>query len=263
MSNVIQDYYSLEANNKYMSNSQYKDFMDCEAMAIAVLKGEWVREQTIEQLVGSYVHAWNEGILPEFKATHPEMFKKNGEPYAQFALADQMIKALQNDSMCMYMLEGQKEVSMAAEMFGCLWKIKIDTLKAADSIIDLKTTKSIHELSWNPLYRAKLSFIENYNYWRQFAIYLEVEKRATGRENWLTPYIVAVSKETPPDKAVIALDNEERLHDELEQIEINLPRILQVKTGEAQPTRCEKCAYCRATKKVTDIISYRDLEEAI
>jgi len=259
-----EDYHSPESNLKYLSNSQYKDFMTCEAMAVAKMVGEWNPPPTIEMLVGSYIHAWNEGTLKEFKATHPEMFSSKGptkgELKSQFLFADQMIDALQNDSMCMDMLAGQKEVILTAEMFGCEWKIKIDTLKPNEALVDLKTTHSIWDLQWNDFYRCKVSFIENYNYFTQFAIYLEVEKIFTGRSNWLSPYIVAVSKESPPDKAIISLQDDERIASELLRIEGNMPHILAVKNGDVKPVRCGKCAYCRATSRVDRIISYRELE---
>lgn len=259
------NYHSPEANQKYLSCSQYKDFCECEAMAMASIRGEWKRSTTNDCLVGSYIHAWNEGpeALARFKATTPDMFKKNGEPLAAFAFADTMIQTLESDPFCMYMLDGQKEVIMTAEMFGAPWKIKIDTYKTSEAIVDLKTTRSIWELQWSAFYNCKVSFIEIYQYFIQFAIYLEIERRAKNRENWLTPYIVAASKENPPDKAVIDLNDPARIKQELKEIEVKMPRILALKSGEAEPKRCGKCAYCRASRLVTDIISYKDLEEAI
>jgi len=260
------NYHSPAANMEYMSCSSYKNYLECEAMALASDRGEYKRLQTPECLVGSYIHAWNESpaALEQFKANTPEMFSSKGptkgDLKANFLFANQMISALADDAMCSYMLEGEKEVIMTAEMFGAPWKIKIDTYKPDDSIVDLKTTRSIWELAWNDYYKCRMSFIENYQYFTQFAIYLEVERIAQGRTNYLTPYIVAVSKEAPPDKAVISLDDPMRLNRELMQIAANLPRILQVKSGEVEPVHCGRCSYCRSIKKVTDIISYRDLE---
>jgi len=263
------NYHSPEANQQYMSVSSYKNYLECEAMALASDRGEYKRTQSNECLVGSYLHAWNEGseALEEFKANTPDMFSTKGptkgEPKSTFLFADQMIDTLQRDSFCMYMLEGLKEQIITAEMFGTMWKIKIDTLKENDSIIDLKSTKSIWELQWNAFYKGKVSFLEQYNYFRQMAVYCEVERLASGRATWLAPYIVAVSKESPPDKAVIDLKDDERAAHELILVEANLPRILQVKSGEVEPVRCGRCAYCRATSGTTEIISYHDLEEAI
>lgn len=262
-----ENYHSKEANTLFMSVSSYKNYLECEAMALASDRGEYKRTQSNECLVGSYLHAWNEGsgALERFKANTPDMFSSKGptkgNPKSDFLFADQMIETLQADPFCMYMLEGQKEVIMTAEFAGCMWKIKVDTYKPDDGIIDLKTTKSIWETTWNAFYRCRMSFVEQYRYPLQMAVYCEVERLAHGRDEWLKPYIVAVSKENPyPDKAVISLDDPMRIKAELAEVERNMPRILAVKAGEVEPSRCGRCAYCRSINMISDIISYRDLE---
>src|SRR5665648_375544 len=104
------NYFSQEASFQYMSNSQYKNFMSCEAMAIAELSGNWIREPSDALLIGSYVHSWQEGRRREFISEHPEMFKKSKELLKKFVDADKMIKTLEGDPFVMYVLEGQKEV---------------------------------------------------------------------------------------------------------------------------------------------------------
>ena len=210
---TAENYHGLEANRHYMSVSQYKDFYECEAMAMASIRGDYKRPTSNECLVGSYLHAWNEGpeALAAFRANTPEMFKKNGEPLAAFAFADTMIQALENDPFCMVMLEGQKEVILTAEMFGAPWKIKIDSYQPGESIVDIKTTRSIWEKQWSAFYNCKVSFIEIYQYFIQFAVYLEVERLATGGDSWVNPYIGAIRQETPPEKAVIDLSDGARI----------------------------------------------------
>lgn len=44
------NYYSLEAGEQYFSVSQYKDFMKCEAMAMAKLHGEYEQRTTVRFL---------------------------------------------------------------------------------------------------------------------------------------------------------------------------------------------------------------------
>ena len=43
-----------EANREYMSNSQYKNFLNCEAMAMASILGEYTRPTSNEFLAGSF-----------------------------------------------------------------------------------------------------------------------------------------------------------------------------------------------------------------
>lgn len=57
------NYYSLEANREFMSVSQLKSFLKCEAAAMAELRGEYTRPTTTALLVGSFVDAWFEGMV--------------------------------------------------------------------------------------------------------------------------------------------------------------------------------------------------------
>lgn len=251
------NYHSVEANQRYMSVSQYKDFRKCEAMAMAKLRG-WKEPENNALLLGSYVHAHFEGELETFVQEHPELFKKDGTLKAEYQHANRMIEAIETDPFCMFTLEGQKEVIMTAPIAGCLWKVKIDCYNPEQGrISDLKTTSSIRDKCWDARY-GYVSFVEAYGYVLQMAVYCEVEKRNTGRSGWLEPLIVAVSKEDPPDKAIISFD-EHRMMLELEELQENLPRVLDVKTGIEPPKRCERCRYCRETKKVDRVIHFSDL----
>ena len=158
-------------------------------------------------LVGQYVHAWSEGTAEAFKDQHPEMFTKAGKLRASFRQAETMIETLKGDPLCLYMLEGQKEVPLVAEFAGAMWRIKMDVYNHdRGRIVDLKTTRSIWDTFWSEKHGGRVSFIEQYDYLLQAALYCEIERQASGREgDWLDYYIVAVSKDTVPDKAVIDL----------------------------------------------------------
>ena len=45
----------------------------------------------------------------------------------------------------------------------------------------------------------------------------------------------------------------------LEIIRGLIPTVKATKEGIIEATRCEKCDYCKATKKINKIIDYRDL----
>jgi PDDEXK-like domain of unknown function (DUF3799) len=255
---TAENYHSLKANQDYMSNSQYKDFRKCEASALAKVKGEWFSPPSDALLVGSYVHAGIEGVLDEFKADNPSLFTKKGELYSQYKHADKMLHVLQEDPFCMFVLEGQQEIIITEEFAGVMWKAKLDVYNQdRGRIVDLKTCKSIRDKVWDKD-RGYVSFVEAYGYIGQMALYTELEKRHSGRKEWLEPLIVAVSKEEVPDKAIINFDNE-RLAVELEEVERNMPRIIAVKHGNEKPNRCDKCDYCKATKKVKTILHYSEL----
>ncbi len=252
-----QNYHSSEANKIYMSNSQYKDFLECEAMAMAKISGEWVMETTDAMLVGSYVHASVEGTLEQFTLEHPEMFTQKGELKAAFKQADQMISALKNDEFVQFVLNGLHEHVIVAEFAGVLWKAKLDVYQPGERIADIKTVRSIREKHWDKQF-GWVSFAEKFGYIRQLAIYSELVKIQTNSKGWVEPLIVAVSKEDPPDKEVIGIDPW-RMEYELEQVTQNMSRIIAVKSHIEQPKRCEKCKYCRSTKQLQDVVHYADL----
>lgn len=262
------NYYSLEANQQYMNYSQYKDWLDCEAMAYAKIWGGWSEPENEAFLIGKYVHSWSEGpeALEKFKKDNPELFLtrdstggKKGDLKADYKIANKIIDSLQADPMCMLALEGQKEVIFTAEFGGCMWKVKHDVYNPEKSrFADIKVMKSLHDKYWLENDKCYGNFIEYYKYVGQFAVYAEIEKRATGRENILEPIMIAVTKEKPPDKAIINFDNNS-LRYYLEEIEFHLEHILKVKSGEIAPARCEKCEYCRETKRVTKVLHFSEL----
>ena len=47
-----ENYFSTENQLKYMGVSQFKAFEECEFGALAEIKGEYEREQTLSMLVG-------------------------------------------------------------------------------------------------------------------------------------------------------------------------------------------------------------------
>jgi hypothetical protein len=252
-----ENYHSIEANRAYMSVSQYKDFMRCEAAAMGKLQG-WREPDSNALLLGSYVHAYFEGVQDQFIAEHPELFRKDGKLKAEFENANRMINVIESDDFCMFVLQGDKEVIMTAPFAGAQWKIKIDAYNPGQlRIADLKTTASIREKCWDSRF-GYVTFVEAYGYVLQMAMYCEIEKRYTGREEWLEPLLVAVSKEDPPDKAIISFDYH-RMMLELQEVQENMPRILAVKSGREEPKRCEKCRYCRETKRIERVVHFSDL----
>lgn len=239
------NYYSPEANQEYMSVSQYKDFQKCEAMALASLRGDWVRPQTTALLVGSYIDSWFEGTLNEFKAAHPEIYKKThrGDPMlkADFMQAEELIAFVQKDPLFMRYMGGKKQVIRTSVLFGTPWKIKMDSYHP-DKIVDLKVMRSMERIMGK-------SFVEHWGYDLQMAIYAAVERRD------LATYLAVVTKQDPPDKEIISIPRWRRM-ELLEDVEKNMPRILAIKRGEIPPIRCGVCEYCRATKMLTEPIDF-------
>ena len=240
------NYYSSEANQSHMSVSQYKQFCKCEAAAMAQIAGEWEFPKTTALLIGSYVDAWVEGTLDEFRNRNPEIFKKNGELKADFLKAEEVIGVIRADSELMRYLGGEKQRIVTAELFGTLWKIKIDSYHPGVMIVDLKVMRSMERIMGK-------SFVEHWGYDLQMAVYAEVVRRVFGAD--LETYLAVITKQDPPDKELIHIPRWRR-EELLSEIERNMPRILAVKAGEIPPQRCEVCDYCRATKVITGPVDF-------
>ncbi|MFJ7951565.1 PD-(D/E)XK nuclease-like domain-containing protein [Lysinibacillus sp. NPDC096418] len=246
------NYHSNEANQHYMSVSQFKSAVECEAKMIAELKGEYTRPFSTALTVGSYLHAAfeNKEAFEEFCESEKDViFKKRGSgKYAEFEQADKMIETVENDPFCMHALTGEKEVIFTGELFGAQWKIKVDNINHEKRFFsDIKTTQELSKRYWSEKYNGWVSFVEAYDYVLQMAIYREIIHQNTGY--YYTPYIVAVTKETPPDKAILHFDSS-RFELELEYAQEHLPNIITAKSGEKEPKRCEKCDHCRVTKQL-------------
>ena len=82
------NYFSIEAQREYMSVSQFKGFMKCEAAELAEINGEWVKPKTTSLLVGSYVDSYFEGTLESFKKYNPEIFTKSGAIKSEYKKAE-------------------------------------------------------------------------------------------------------------------------------------------------------------------------------
>ncbi|GKU81232.1 PD-(D/E)XK nuclease-like domain-containing protein [Niallia sp. NCCP-28] len=248
-----ENYHSIEADLEYMSVSQFKSFVECEARTMAKLKGEYKPAESNALLVGSYVHVAFEGTeaYGDFiEKNSKAIFNSRGNKYADFEKADQMIKTILEDPFSMFALQGEKEVIYTAELYGAPWKIKVDSINHNRfNFSDLKTTQDLHKRYWSNKYDGWVSFIEAWDYILQMALYRKVIEVNTGK--MYKPYIVAVTKENPPNKAVLHFD-ESRFGFEYEYIEMKMERFLQVKQEKVAAVNCGKCDYCRSIKKLSD-----------
>ncbi len=255
-----ENYFSAEADREYLSVSQYKSFMGtvgrdgCPAHTMAKLRGEWQDEQGTALLVGSYVDSHFEGTLPTFKAQHPEIFMKNGNLKADYRRAEEIINRIERDPYFMKYMSGGKQVIMAGKIGGAKWKIKIDSYIPDVCIVDLKVIKAIRESFY--CNKNKVSFIKNWGYDIQAAVYQEIVRQNTGKK--LPFYIAAASKESTTDIEIIQL-SDNLLEIMLLGVEADVPQILRWKNGVDEPLRCDRCDYCKHTKVLTKPVLDIDL----
>lgn len=270
-----ENYYSREADIHYMSCSQYQAFEKCEAAAIAKLRGLWEPQEMSDALFqGQYFHSYFESpqAFETFCEQHfDRIFKtkttktKGTEvvgKYAPFERLDEMIKVVENDRFLSRILawEGENELPMTGMVGGIPWRMKMDKYcPSSRRIIDYKTSANLRELYYNVRTKERQTFVEEFGYLMRAAVYGEIERQNRQESTFPSFLIIGVSKQSPPDKEVILLDDDTRWEYELEVVKSRIPRIQRLKEGVENPRRCGMCEYCRATKELRRIKAYTDL----
>lgn len=254
-----ENYYSHGANMLYMSSSEFKDFLKCEAYALAKIKGEFVEEKSDAMLIGSYVDSYFSGELDQFKNDHPEIINsRTGELKAQFVKAEELIKEILKDDMLYEFLMGEHQVVYLGNIGGVPFKGKFDS-DFDDKIVDGKVMKDMQP-TWVETefgnYK-KVNFIMAQRYDIQGAIYQELKRQKTGEK---VPFILdVITKEKVPSKALIRIDDYD-LEKALDEVKEKAPRFNAIKLGQIKPTYCGKCDYCKSILKVNSVQSMHDYD---
>lgn len=271
---TAENYFSPEADMEYMSASQFKSFRKCEAAAMAELRGEWGRKETISLLVGSYVDAYFSGELTQFRADHPEIFTAKKELKADFQKAHAICERLERDELARMLLSGRHQTIKTGKIAGVWYKTKSDSLLTARQveaickrfpqirelvpfggamIVDLKCMKDFEDI-WDDDIHEWVNFIEYWGYDIQGAIYQKIDKR-------MLPFvIIAATKEAEPNIEAMYIPDED-LEFSLSEVEALSPRYDAIKRGEIEPVGCGKCAYCRSMKRLSVIKNYKNINE--
>ena len=281
------NYYGPEANREFMSKSQFSNWHRCEAATLAELNGEYVPEPSTALLVGGYIDAALDcpEALEAFKAEHPEMFKKDGTLKADFVQAEQIVERCLSDRL-FCLLTGnapetkdhvQRQFILVGEIAGVKFRGKADylldetackiimaefrhTVEALGgpftegALVDLKSTKDFGKV-WDEEAWAKVSWIDAWDYPMQGGIYQELYRQMSGKT--LPFVIVAATKEKATDIGAFYIPQGE-LDAALRVVEDYAPGYQETKQGKVVPFRCEACAYCKATKKLTRIKNYKE-----
>ena len=244
-----ENYYSQEANKAYFSVSQYKDFLKCPAMAMAKLRGEYEPDFGRALLLGSYVDEMLTGTeesIKKFIVEHmPELFKKNGDRYADVQQADETIVRIRKQPLMMHFLGGQHQVIMTGEIEGVPFKIKMDSFDPDEYITDLKYMASLRSPNlFQPM-------VQYWSYDTQAAVYQEIVRQNIGKQ--LPFMFVVATKEKPAHLAVgeISQWNMDQARTNLQKY---INRFQKIKNGEIEAERCEDygCDYCTSTKIITE-----------
>lgn len=229
-------------NHDFLSYSRISKFLKCEAAAAANFK----TPKSPSLLVGLYIDSYFSNELEEFKLENPEIFnQRTGELKADFKEADEIIKRIESDEEFMYYLSGDKQKIMTGEIDGVPFKIKMDSYKENGFITDLKIMKDFNKV-WSDSFGRYTSFVQAYDYDIELAIFQEIVYQNTGKK--LPCIIASITKEKPSDIGLFQISQTD-LDNALKVVKNNLPRIKKILNKEVAPYRCEKCVYCRMTKK--------------
>ena len=271
------NYYNKEANVSYMSVSQFKQFKNCEAMALAEIKGEYERPKSKALLLGSFVDEMLTGTKKTqskfILENRSELFQKSSKltkfsdeelaaliadrsfdvfgadnkPFAEIAQALETVKKIKQQPLMMKHFKSKHQTIMTGEIAGVPFKIKMDNYKPGEFIADGKYMASL---------RSPNMFEPMVKYWGydiQGAVYQEVVRQNTGKR--LPFYLDIATKETPTHLAVAEI-NQYDLDEALEIVKAFAPRYQAIKNGEIEPERCceYNCNYCTETNIITEPI---------
>ena len=248
-----ENYYNPEIEREYMTYSQFKGFLECEAQELAILEERYEKPSTDALLQGSYVDAHFSGEMEEFTQKHPEMFKKDGSLLAKFDVCQNAIKAIEEDE---YLKEnfygGLHQEVLICEIAGVKFKCKLDNVYPNDKLVDEKLLKDTEDV-WDAALRKRVPFWEYYLYHIQAAIYQEGWFQKTGQK---LPYYLAVATKTTPTEKHVYRFSQAILDKALELVKALAPKFQKIKNHEIEPEECGHCGYYHSTHKfnVFDIV---------
>lgn len=245
-----QNYFSAESMAHYMSTSQFKQFEDCEARAMSILRGE-IDDERDAFIEGRYFEAIICGKRAEFEAEYADQIissrgETKGQPKANFRNVIESASAfLRQPAFAEIVNTCEQQKILTGLIAGVPFKCKLDffdpvTLSEWDSkcMKDFKPLfdeKEFHYAAWY--------FVRGYHY--QAAISRELIRQNYGDVGMCG--LIAASKEPVPDVSWTVFDDSV-LDNALEIVATFAPKYAAIKLGMVEPERCEKCDYCKQTK---------------
>ena len=248
------NYFSPEAMAHFMSQSQFKQFDDCEAKAYAIFNGE-IEDEKECFIEGRYFEAIICGRRDAFEREYMDLLISSrgatkGEPKANFRAVIESANAFMRQPAFQDILaKCEQQVILTGESARVPFKTKIDffdrdMLSEWDSkcMRDFKRIYNEREQHYEAWY-----FGRGYHY--QAAIERELILQNFGYAERCG--LVASTKEPEPDVEWLVFDNDV-LDNALEIVKAFAPKFNAIKAGIEIPERCEVCDYCRRTKRLSE-----------
>lgn len=278
---TVNNYHSPEAALAFWSNSQYAQFCECPAMAVATLKGEFKPKRTAALAFGSLLDRAITAPEELDAFMHgPESFDDEGKSFffdAKGKLRDnadvrayQAVMARVNSEPLLAegLKQWEKQRIFTGTVAGLPWKVMCDFWlgdHGFETIMDLKFMKGLEDgwvvdggVSGLMKNNIKVPWYDANGYFRSMAMYREIVKQNVG----VAPLVVlfAFTKQDPPDAVAVSFDQEqaiERFEREVERVKIKLPEFNRMKIGEITAPMCNSpdCAYCRGKHTLSRTIS--------
>jgi hypothetical protein len=265
------NYYSIEADRHYMSCSLFDRFRECEHRAFAEITGKIERPKKEGRAfaVGHYVHSAFEGkeAFAAYTRDHwNEVYKPaSNKKFADIIQADEMLAVAYRDPMIRKLidLDGEAELIVTGTLFDVIpWRARFDKYITSPErvIIDWKTVADLYETKYDKARGEHVSFVRQWGYDRRAAVYGELERQLSGADSDAIFLLVCLSKQKPPGKEIISMNRRAELDAALEEMRADSLHFWRVMQGQEKPIRCERCAYCRSTKKITAPIDFTALD---
>lgn len=276
------NYYDVK---NVLSASTIKAFENCEAAALASYMGDYARPATTALLVGGYIDAAldSDAELDKFRAVHPEIINsRTGALKSDFARAAEIVERCKSDPLFnaltidvpaeghQFIVLGSIGVTASGEPIPCKGKLDFllqpdyllslaemfpawsgyfrDCAEMGGLIVDLKSAANTDE-QWDPDMGCRIPWVQAWHYDRQLAVYRELYRQQSGK---VLPVMVLVcTKETSTSLLPLTIDPG-TLDEGLAEAVAMAPRVWHLmQSDQPDPHRCEKCAYCRATRNLS------------
>ena len=245
-------YFSIEADQEYMSVSQFKAFRVCEAKALynleqpdATKKESFLEGSLFENLVA--------GDAQLFMAQHPEMISSRGATAGQLkANYQRVLKAAEKFNSQKFFKDiigkCEKQVILTGTINDVPVKCCLDLFdRETFSIYDIKCMSDFKE-QWNKEEKAYVPWYYHWGYVLQLAVYREIVKQNFGKEPKEIA-LLAATKEEVPDIQAIKFSTD-LLDIELEEFKKNIKYYDDIKKGLIVPNSCGTCDYCKSIKEI-------------
>ena len=239
-----------------MSAEQYQSFLRCEAATLATVNGEYTPTETEEGTSDKIVHMFYGGTLKKLLQEQPKMFTKKGELIAKYRQADYIVERAQRDSLFSLMMGGTKQYLRTKTINNMRFKILVDSFlrKQQCEHIVSEFPQTSHILKDAEGAMVKLKIVDSFDCTDQYREW--VDEGAFYQNTYGEPIpfcIAAVTRELTPDIKILTFPQD--LYDKsFKEILRRAKGFIDIKNGVKPPRRCEKCEYCKQTKKLTNII---------